>query len=145
MGEYARALLQRAHQSQPTDSVLNQSEVLELIQEVVISKLPALSREELEHMLGLADLKESRIYQEGREEGREEGQLKAKLEAVPRMLERGLSTDDIAYSLGLPEESMETKLEAIPQLLKYELRVEMIADLFGLEVKQVQQIANQHR
>jgi predicted transposase YdaD len=49
-------------------------------------------------MLGLGDLKETRFYQEG--------ERKAKLESVPRLLQMGLTLDQIALGLNLPIEDV---------------------------------------
>ena len=61
-------------------------------------------------MLGLSELKQTKVYQEakqeglveGKQEGLAEGKLKAKLEAIPRMMELGLSVEMIAEGLDLP-------------------------------------------
>jgi predicted transposase/invertase (TIGR01784 family) len=53
-------------------------------------------------MLGLNELKQSRVYQEALEEGKEEGKQEAKLEAIPRMVQFGLSVEAIAQLLDLP-------------------------------------------
>jgi DNA-binding transcriptional MerR regulator len=53
-------------------------------------------------MLGLNELKQTKVYQEAKQEGLEEGELKAKLEAIPRMLEFGLSLEQIAELQDLP-------------------------------------------
>ncbi len=55
-------------------------------------------------MLGLNDLKQSKVYQEALEEGKQEGKQEAKLEAIPRMIQFGLSEDAIAQLLDLPLE-----------------------------------------
>lgn len=60
-------------------------------------------------MLGLSELKQTKVYQEaleeGREEGREagrlEGELRGKLAAVPLLLEAGMSREQIAQKLGI--------------------------------------------
>jgi predicted transposase/invertase (TIGR01784 family) len=61
-----------------------------------------LSREEVEAMFGLSDLKQTRIYQEAKAEGKAEG----KLETVPLLLELGLSIEQIAQRLGLEIEAV---------------------------------------
>ncbi|MBU7581855.1 MAG: Rpn family recombination-promoting nuclease/putative transposase [Nostoc sp. TH1S01] len=63
----------------------------------MIYKFPKLSREEVEAMLGLDAIKNTRVYQEAREEGKLEG----KLEAVPGLLKLGLSVEQIAEALEL--------------------------------------------
>lgn len=49
-----------------------QREVLDLIETIVLYKLPKISRQELARMFGLNELKKTRYYQEVREEVREE-------------------------------------------------------------------------
>jgi predicted transposase/invertase (TIGR01784 family) len=88
-----------------------------LIETIVLYKFPNLSREELEVMLGLSELRQTRVYQEAREEGRQEGlergQLQAKLEIVPWLLELGLSVEEIAQRLGLDVEAIRQVAEQI--------------------------------
>jgi predicted transposase/invertase (TIGR01784 family) len=59
-------------------------------------------------VLGLSELKQTKVYQEAVEEGKqlgvEEGEQKAKLEAILRMLQFGLSQEAIAQILDLPLE-----------------------------------------
>jgi predicted transposase YdaD len=57
----------------------SQTDLLQLIEAILVYKLPQLSREELEAMFSLNDLKQTRVYQEALEDGRQE----AKLELVP--------------------------------------------------------------
>jgi predicted transposase YdaD len=42
--------------------------IIELIETIVVYTFPNRSRQEIADMLGLTDLKETRVYQEGREE-----------------------------------------------------------------------------
>jgi predicted transposase/invertase (TIGR01784 family) len=84
-----------------------QQQIVELIETVVLYKFPNLSREEIEAILALSELKQTRVYQEGLEEGREEGRLEAKLEMVLLLLELGLSLEEIAQGLGLDIEMVE--------------------------------------
>ncbi len=65
----------------------------------IVYKLPQKSREEIEAMLGLSDLKQTKVYQEALAEGEHRGELKAKLSAIPRMIQFGLSKDAIALCL----------------------------------------------
>ena len=62
----------------------------------------SLSREELEAMLNLDSLKQSKVYQEAIEEG----SLLTKLKAIPRLLKLGLSVEQIAESLELDVETV---------------------------------------
>ena len=69
-----------------------------LFQTFVLDKFPHLSRQEIEEMFGLSELKQTRVYQEAKEEG--------KLEAVPKLLQFGLSVEQVAEALGLEVEQV---------------------------------------
>jgi predicted transposase/invertase (TIGR01784 family) len=64
-----------------------------VIETILVYKFPKMSREEIEAMFGLSELKQTRVYQEGR--------LEAKLEAIPRLLALGLTVEQIAQALDL--------------------------------------------
>jgi len=70
-------------------------------------------------MLGLSELKQTKVYQEakqeGLDEGRQEGQLKAKLEAIPRMMQLGLSLEMIAEGLDLPLKVVQSATQSFAQ------------------------------
>ena len=60
------------------------AQLIELIETIVVYTFPRLSREEIATMLGLSDLKETRVYQETREEALKEGrQEEARWRAAP--------------------------------------------------------------
>ena len=80
----------------------SQTDLLQLIEAILVYKLPQLSREELEAMFSLNDLKQTRVYQEALEEGRQE----AKLELVPFLISLGISLEEIAVRLGLELEQV---------------------------------------
>lgn len=63
----ARSLIERVQQSAVPDA--NMSRLVELIETIVVYTFPRRSRQEIAAMLGLVDMKETRVYQEGREEG----------------------------------------------------------------------------
>lgn len=94
----AGKLIEKAR-SQLSDESLKQK-VVELIETIMVYKLPTLSREEIEAMFGLEDLKKTRYFQEVAEEAKLEG----KLESVPGFLATGLSPEQIAGALGLDVE-----------------------------------------
>ena len=122
--ESAKKLIAQANQ-QITDEAI-QRNLIDLIETIVVYKLPQKSRQEVEKMLGLGDLKQTRFYQEafaegqqegrqegeqigeqrgrqeGEQRGRQEGEQKAKLEAIPELLKEGLSVQQIARILKLP-------------------------------------------
>jgi predicted transposase/invertase (TIGR01784 family) len=57
-------------------------------------------------MLGLGDIRQTRVYQEAKQEGLQEGELLGKLKAVPRLLAIGLSVEQIAEALALDIEQV---------------------------------------
>lgn len=67
--EAARGVIERVQESSlvATDT----AKLIELIEMIVVYTFPRRSRQEIAAMLGLTDLKETRVYQEGREEGRQ--------------------------------------------------------------------------
>ncbi|MCP2727652.1 Rpn family recombination-promoting nuclease/putative transposase [Limnofasciculus baicalensis] len=102
-GERARRLIAQARQ-QLTDEAI-QRDLIDLIETIIVYKLPKKSREEIATMLGLtSELKKTRFYQEVLEEGKEEGKQENKLETIPRLLPLGLSLEQIAQALDLPLE-----------------------------------------
>ena len=113
-------LLQQAKQE--IDDAALQLKVVELIETVILYKFTELTREELEAMFGLEDLKQTRFYQQAKEEGKEEGKLEGKLE-------------------GQQEGKIQGKLESIPGFLAIGLSVEQIAAALGLDVEIVRQAA----
>ena len=102
--DVAKSLVEKA-QIQLTDAV-RQENLIELIETIIVYKLPQKSREEVAAMFNLGDLKQTRFYQDafadGEQEGREIGQQEAKQEAVARMLKSGLNLELIAEYLDLP-------------------------------------------
>ena len=66
-------------------------------------------------MLGLSELKQTKVYQEAKQEGLDEGQLKAKLEAIPRMMQLGLNVEMIAEGLDLPLEVVQPATQSFSQ------------------------------
>jgi predicted transposase/invertase (TIGR01784 family) len=77
---------------------INQSKLLDLIKTIILYKLPEKSREEIEKMFSLSDLKKTKFYQEAFSEGEEN----TKIASINRMLNLGLSVEMIANYLDLP-------------------------------------------
>ena len=98
--ERARRLIEQA-QAQIAEETTRRN-LIDLIETIIVYKLPQKSREEIEAMLGLNELKQTKVYQEAKQEGLEEGKLKAKLESIWRMIQLGLSSETIAEGLDLP-------------------------------------------
>jgi predicted transposase/invertase (TIGR01784 family) len=78
----ARALATRTRTLKLDQAI--QQQWLELLELVVIYKYPNLSREDIEAMLGLDELKQTRFYQEARQEGRQEGRQDAQRQWLAR-------------------------------------------------------------
>ncbi|TBR62073.1 hypothetical protein B4U84_13635 [Westiellopsis prolifica IICB1] len=112
-----RRLIQQTKQ-QVTDEAAKR-DLINLIETIIVYKLPQKSREEIEAMLGLSELKNTKVYQEaftegkqkgleeGKQQGLEEGKQKTQLEAIPKMIQLGLSLEAIAQVLDLPVEVVE--------------------------------------
>jgi predicted transposase/invertase (TIGR01784 family) len=67
------------------------AEIIKLIETIVVYKFPKLSREEIERMFGLSELRRTKVYQEALQEGREEGEQKGldrERSLILRLLER---------------------------------------------------------
>ena len=106
----ARELIAQARE-QVSDEGIKRN-LINLIETIIVYKLPQKSRQEIEVMLGLSELRQTRVFQEaleeglqtGLQEGLEEGRQEGKLQSIPRMIEFGLSKDAIAQLLDLPPE-----------------------------------------
>lgn len=96
----AKQLLEKAT-SEINDESLKK-EIIQLIETIILYKFPKKSREEIETMFGLSDLKKTRVYQEAKQEGRTE----VKLESVPRLLALGLTVEQVAKALDLSVEQV---------------------------------------
>jgi predicted transposase/invertase (TIGR01784 family) len=84
---------------------VTQKNILNLIETIIINKLPLKTTKEIEAMLDLQDLKQTRVYQEGREEGEQQEaaklvlrQLQRRLGDIPETVQetiRGLSVEQL--------------------------------------------------
>ncbi|MBD2609552.1 Rpn family recombination-promoting nuclease/putative transposase [Scytonema hofmannii FACHB-248] len=102
--EQARQLLQKAQQE--LEDVALRQKVLELIETILVYKFTSLSREEIEAMFGLSELKQTRYFREVAQDAQEKGKLEGKLETVPLLLELGLTVEEIAERLSLDVEAV---------------------------------------
>lgn len=94
-------------------------EMLNLIETIILAKLPKMSRKELETMFGVDDLRKTRFAQELIEE-----------------------TEQIAEERGKQKGRIEEKLQMIPRLLKEGFTVEKVAEIVELDIQQVKQAIN---
>ena len=84
--ERARQLIQRTREE--LADTASQRQIVELVETVMIYKFPNLSRQEIEQMFGLSELKQTRYFQEVLQEGKQQGELTI----VMRLLTRRLGT-----------------------------------------------------
>ncbi|MDF5723600.1 MAG: DUF2887 domain-containing protein, partial [Rhizonema sp. PD37] len=85
----ARSLIDQVQQA----DAVNRHNLLELVERMLIYKFSSYTRQELEAMFGLTEWRQTRFYQEVQQE--------TKLEAIPRLLEEGLSVEQITRVLEL--------------------------------------------
>jgi predicted transposase/invertase (TIGR01784 family) len=75
--------------------------LIQFVETIILYQFPNWSRKEMERMLQVTDIRQTRIYQEALEEGRQEG-AEEKAEAVARrLLEKGFSVVDVAEATEL--------------------------------------------
>ncbi|NES90510.1 DUF2887 domain-containing protein [Okeania hirsuta] len=84
-----------------------QEDLINLIQTIIVYKLPQKTRKEIEAMLGLSELKKTKVYQEAFAEGKDEGEVEANLKSVSNMIRLGLTLETIAEYLDLPLEEVQ--------------------------------------
>jgi predicted transposase/invertase (TIGR01784 family) len=65
--------------------------IMELIETIVVYKFPLLGREEIETMLGLSELKQTKVYQEALQEGEQRGRTEGRTEGEQLLILRQLS------------------------------------------------------
>lgn len=109
-GEAARNLLERAKTE--VDNLSAQRQVIELIETIIVYKFPQMSRQEIETMLRIEGIQETRVYQEGKLEGRQEGKLEQKLEMIPLLAQKGFSIEEIAELVDLEPEIVRKALSS---------------------------------
>jgi predicted transposase/invertase (TIGR01784 family) len=93
-----------ARVNQQASNARVQKTLIELIDTIIVYKFPDLTRQEIEDMLRLSDLKKTKVYQEAFEEGSQQGEVKIQLQIIPRLLSCGLSIEEIAEITGLEVE-----------------------------------------
>ena len=80
------------------------ADLVDLIETIIIGKLPLLTREEIQVMLQIDDIRKSRVYQEALKEGRDEGIKKERRRAILQLAARKMTAEEIAECLGLDVE-----------------------------------------
>ncbi|WP_341734073.1 Rpn family recombination-promoting nuclease/putative transposase [Microcoleus sp. EPA2] len=117
--EQARQSIAMARQQLSDPTVLR--DLINLIETIIVYKLPQKSREEIAAMLNLSELRNTRFYQEvkqegleeGLEQGLEQGERQAKLEAIRRTIGLGINLETIAQLLDLSLEFVRQTIHKI--------------------------------
>jgi predicted transposase/invertase (TIGR01784 family) len=100
--------------------------LLEFVETILVYKLKTLSREEIERMFTLGDLRQTRVYQEAKQEGRQEGEQRGCL------VLRNAITKQIARKFGRVPDDLNTKLAQLSLEQLGEI-AEAIIDISSLE------------
>ena len=124
--DLARELARQAETEIPNATI--RKSLIELLETIIVYKLPQKSREEIAAMFELSDLKKTRFYQDVFAEGQAEAQAQiaqAQAEAqeakqrekasILRMANRGLATEEIATFLDLPLAEVEATIAEAAQ------------------------------
>ena len=75
-------LLKRA-KTEISDSLIT-SDIIDLLETVLVAKFAKLSRQEIQSMFLLSDIKQTRVYQEASQEGEQKGELRLLLRQLSR-------------------------------------------------------------
>jgi predicted transposase/invertase (TIGR01784 family) len=76
--------------------------MIELVEEILISRFADLKREEIRKMFRLTDIRRTAVWREAHGEGREEGLELAKQQVARNCLANHLSIPEVAKLVGLP-------------------------------------------
>ena len=80
--------------------------VIELVEELLIRRFAALSREEIRTMFKLTDIRKTRVWQEAHEEGEQEGEVKLLRKLIGKWIDQGKTYKAIADLLEIPVEEV---------------------------------------
>lgn len=104
----ARRLIEETQATRSPDT--GRDRLLELIQVICVYKFPNLKREEVERMLGISELRQTRVYQDAMQEGVEQGLAQGLEQGRVEMLQRLLTK-----KLGSLQASVERDLHQLSQ------------------------------
>jgi predicted transposase/invertase (TIGR01784 family) len=99
----AQALLTKTNAQGQTNSKI--AAIIEMIETILIYKFPLLGREEIERMLGLGELRETKVYQEALHEGEQTGEARLVLRQLTRRI-GSMAPEEVLVqiqSLSLPQ------------------------------------------
>jgi predicted transposase/invertase (TIGR01784 family) len=97
--EKAKAMVPRLGQSKVPRQL--QGMMVQFIETVIVHQFPSWSRAEIEKMLQVTDVRQTRVFQEALEEGRQEGREQGIETVARRMIELGRPLIEVAQATGL--------------------------------------------
>lgn len=116
-------------------------DLIELISTVILYKLPELSRKEIEAMLQVHDIRESRVFKEALEEGMEKGEKKGMEKGMEKGIEIGMEEGiEKGMERGIEKGRMELAELAVPLLAANKMTAEEIADKLSLDIEEVRKL-----
>ena len=124
----ARELVARTKAEIQDDAL--QADLLELIATVILYKLPGMSREEIQAMLQVHSLRETRVYQELKEELTEEIKQEVRQE-VKQEVRQEVKQEILAEER---QRSLHDKLDALGQLAAMKIPASKIAAILKLDL-----------
>jgi predicted transposase/invertase (TIGR01784 family) len=80
--------------------------IVELLENLLVNKLPHMPRKEIEKMFEFSDVKKTRFYRDVAEEVAQETSLKEKRKIARTMLKKNFSLELIAEITGLPQKEI---------------------------------------
>ena len=121
--QQAQRLAQQAH-TNPAALPLPLSALLNLLETILVYRLPSLTYAEMQAMLGLThtDLKQSRFYQEVFQEGQKEGLEKGMEKGLEKGLEKGRETGRREESLSMVLRLLRRRLGVLPSVQEEQIR-----------------------
>ncbi|WP_299410968.1 Rpn family recombination-promoting nuclease/putative transposase [Acaryochloris sp. IP29b_bin.148] len=108
--------------------------IIDLIETIVVYKFPHLSREEIERMLGVGELKQTKVYQEALQEGRLEGRQEGHIEGRQQGRiegERALILRLLSRQIGSIPPNLQAQIESL-SAEKLEILGEALLDFVKL-------------
>jgi predicted transposase YdaD len=111
------------------------AKLVELVDTVIMYKLSQLSREEIQTMLGVDDIRQTRVYQEAKEEGLTEGLQKGRQEGKSEGLKEGMIQ-------GRHEGLQQGIALAIERLASKNMSAEEIAAILEVDLELVRRVLN---
>ena len=110
--DLARELARQAEREIANTAI--RKNLIDLLETIIVYKLPQKSREEIAAMFELSDLKKTRFYQDIFEEAQAVAKQREKA-SILRMVSRGLATEEIATFLDLPVAEVEATIAEAEQ------------------------------